>query len=111
MGKVAFEIFIHGRVVRRKVGGYDVHGVVRWTLVQIVVEGSWLLGRQWCVVPCSADGVALLVDNDLREGVLSDQQSELCQLLELRSKETKESDFAVARPEGPAPMIAMRFVS
>ena len=64
-------------------------------------------GRQWRVVPYPTDGISLLIYSDLGKGVLGKKISEACQPCKPQAGTTLGGHFAVARPEGPAPIMAM----
>ena len=63
--------------------------------------------RQWRVVPYATNEISLLIYCDLGEGVLGKEISEECQPCKLRAGTTSGGHFAVARPEGPAPIMAI----
>ncbi len=76
-------------------------------LVEMTIDGFLRFGRQWRVVPYATDGISLLIDSDLGESVFGKEISEACQPCKPRAGTTSGGHFAVARPEGPAPMMAM----
>ncbi len=63
--------------------------------------------RQWRVVPNATDEISLLIYCDLGEGVFRKEISEACQHCKPRAGTTSGGHFAVARPDGPAPIMAM----
>lgn len=73
----------------------------------MAINGFLRFRRQWRVVPYATNEISLLIYCDLGEGVLGKEVSETCQPCKPRAGTTLGGHFAVARPEGPAPIMAM----
>ena len=73
----------------------------------MTINGFLRFQRQWRVVPYATDEISLLVYCDLGEGVLGKEISEACQPCKPQAGTTSGGHFAVASPEGPAPIMAM----
>ena len=73
----------------------------------MTINGFLRFGRQWRVVPYATNEISLLIYCDFGEGILGKEISEACQPCTLRVGTTPGSHFAVASPEGPAPIMAM----
>ena len=73
----------------------------------MTINGFLRFGRQWRVVPYATDAISLLVYPNLGESIFGTEISEACQPCKPRAGTTLGAHFAVASPEGPAPMMAM----
>ena len=73
----------------------------------MTINGFLRFGRQWRVIPYATNEISLLIYCDFGEGVLGKEISEACQPCKSRAGMISGCHFAVASPEGPAPIMAM----
>ena len=73
----------------------------------MTINGFLRFGRQWRIVPYATNEISLLVYCEIGESILGKEISEACQPCKPRTGTTSGAHFAVASPEGPAPMMAM----